>query len=149
MSSAHGVVNGTRHIWNASAIAGNFLACGLEGAAEIVFAPLDVDLGYADQAMRRALAWSVNPTATVAWLRERDLKNAVSHVASHAQGPHTGSRAHELWTRRESIGGPASTDNEYQWRNPNQRRVEAGAGRKRPSGGHHVAHHQIEDESRR
>ena len=32
------------------------------------------------------MAWSVNPTAAVASLRERDLNVRVSHVASHAQG---------------------------------------------------------------
>ena len=44
---------GLRILRNASAIAGNFLTCDPEGAAEIVFAPLDVNLAYAGEALRR------------------------------------------------------------------------------------------------
>ena len=73
---------------NASAMSGNFLARDLEGTAEIVYALLDANLDSADQAMRRALAWSVNPTAVVAWLRENDF-NTRSHMLLLMRRGHT------------------------------------------------------------
>ena len=44
---------GLRILGNASAMGRNFLARDLEGTAEVVFPPLDANLDYADQAMRR------------------------------------------------------------------------------------------------
>ena len=79
---------GLRILGNASAMAGNFLAHDLEGTAEIVFATLDANLDYADQAMRRALAWSVNPTAAVVWLCEKDL-DTWSHMLLLMRRGHT------------------------------------------------------------
>ena len=59
---------------------------------------------------------------------------------------------HLCFQDREGVGLHAprvNKDNMYQRRHPNQRRTEAGPGRGRPRGCRYVAHHQIQDESRR
>ena len=103
---------------------------------------------YANQARAQVSAWSVKPTCCF----------------SCAGTTHRKLCLHELWTRRVSMGArpqllhcepphlylgfQGDRDNEYQGRNPDQRRDEVVAVRRRPSGGHHVVHLHNQDESR-
>ena len=125
--------------------------------------------------MRQVFAWSVKPTAVVAWLHKRDLDTrsymlllmrrghtqescvcrSYGHDASrleHALNCGIASRSTCICVSMTGRGSGstlhAPTKATSTTSDPNQRRHEAGPGRRRPSGGHHVAHHQIPDKSR-
>ena len=64
-----------RILANASAKAGNYLVPSkAEKDANVVFAPLDVNLDYADLAFRNTLKQSGSPYATMKWLEDNDLQ---------------------------------------------------------------------------
>ena len=63
-----------RILANASAKAGNYLVPSkAEKDANVVFAPLDVNLDYADLAFRNTLKQSGSPYSTMKWLEDNDL----------------------------------------------------------------------------
>jgi hypothetical protein len=63
-----------RILANASAKAGNYMVPSMvEKKTEVVYAPLDINLDYADLAFRHALKQSGTPWATMKWLEDNDL----------------------------------------------------------------------------
>ena len=77
---------GLRIIANAVAKAGNYLVRSATGEGEVTFAPLDVNVNYADECLRRASAWSVDGRVATAWLREKDLLTRGTAVMLMRQG---------------------------------------------------------------
>ena len=63
-----------RILANASAKAGNYaVESKVDKGVKVIFAPLDVNLDYADHALRTALKNATSQYGTLKWLEERDL----------------------------------------------------------------------------
>lgn len=62
-----------RILANASAKAGNYMVPSEEKDGSVVYAPLDVNLDYADLAFRNTLKQTGSPYATMKWLEDNDL----------------------------------------------------------------------------
>ena len=72
----------------ASAKAGNYEADSFveQGGSKVNFAPLDVNLNYADRALMQALDRQLRPHEALAWLREKDLHTRALMISKMRSG---------------------------------------------------------------
>jgi len=77
-----------RILANASAKAGNYLVDSFVSQAgdKVVYAPLDVNMTYADRCLQLTLDRQLRPWEAVEWLREKDLHTRAIMVSKMRQG---------------------------------------------------------------
>ena len=79
---------GLRTLAYASAEAGNYGVDSFieQGGIRVNFAPLDVNMNYADRALMQALDRQLRPQEALAWLREKDLHTRALMVSKMRSG---------------------------------------------------------------
>ena len=87
------ISNVVGYYWGLRTLAYAYAFAGIEDApshlypgAQVTNAPLDVNIDYADDALRAATNLDANPHAALAWLEDRDIKTRSSMVSLMRQG---------------------------------------------------------------
>jgi len=92
-----------RILANASAKAGNYhVESKIDKGVKIIFAPLDVNLDYADHALRTALKNTTSQYGALRWLEERDMHTR-GLMCNHMRSGHSQGEALTLALREDEI----------------------------------------------
>ena len=92
-----------RILANASAKAGNYtVESKVDKGVKVIFAPLDVNLDYADHALRTALKNATSQYGTLKWLEERDLHTR-GLMCNYMRAGHSQGEALTLALREDEV----------------------------------------------
>jgi hypothetical protein len=92
-----------RILANASAKAGNYMVeSKVDKGVKVIFAPLDVNLDYADHALRTALKNATSQYGTLKWLEERDLHTR-GLMCNYMRAGHSQGEALTLALREDEV----------------------------------------------
>ena len=92
-----------RILANASAKAGNYMVeSKVDKGVKVIFAPLDVNMDYADHALRTALKNATGQYGTLKWLEERDLHTR-GLMCNYMRAGHSQGEALTLALREDEV----------------------------------------------
>ena len=92
-----------RILANASAKAGNYLVDSKsDKGVKVIFAPLDINMDYADHALRTALKNATGQHSTLKWLEERDLHTR-GLMCNYMRAGHSQGEALTLALREDEV----------------------------------------------
>ena len=125
-----------RILANASAKAGNYMVeSKVDKGVKVIFAPLDVNLDYADHALRTALKNATGQYGTLKWLEEKDLHTR-GLMCNYMRAGHSQGEALTMALREDEVkwATPAITNQPADGSRPQNKRGQGNQNTDQPGG---------------